>query len=153
MPFWLLWVPWSCGFCFSPFNAGAGYTVASNADLFTTGRAVVVTNLAATSGGCALLFYGVLCNSVWDPAFAMNGLLGGMVASCSGVNVFDTWSAIIVGMLGALGFYVQVWVFETILQIDDPLNASPLHMGSGITGMLAVGFLANDKYVASPDEA
>ncbi|KAL7572408.1 hypothetical protein ACA910_006588 [Epithemia clementina (nom. ined.)] len=140
-------------FGFFPFNAGAGYAVASNVDIVTTGRAVVVTNLAAASGGCALLFYGVLRNGVWDPAFAMNGLLGGMVASCSGVNVFDTWSAIIVGILGALGFYVQVWVFETKLRIDDPLNASPLHMGSGIMGMLAVGFLANDKYVASADEA
>ncbi|KAL7568902.1 hypothetical protein ACA910_015549 [Epithemia clementina (nom. ined.)] len=140
-------------FGFFPFNAGAGYAVASNADIVTTGRAVVVTNLAAASGGCALLFYGVLRNGVWDPAFAMNGLLGGMVASCSGVNVFDTWSAIIVGILGALGFYVQVWVFETKLRIDDPLNASPLHMGSGIMGMLAVGFLAMTRWLRVSEEA
>lgn len=143
----LLW------FGFFPFNAGAGYAVAGDADLASTGRAVVITTLAAGSGACTLLFYGVVRNGVWDPAFAMNGLLGGMVATCSGVNVYDSWVAILIGVLGAWGFYVQVWVFEWFLFIDDPLNASALHMGSGIIGMVAVGFFANDKYVATKEEA
>lgn len=113
----------------------------------------MVTTLAAGSGPCSLLFYGVIRNGVWDPAFAMNGLLGGMVATCSGVNVYDSWVAILIGILGAWGFYVQVWVSEWFLFIDDPLNASALHMGSGMIGMLAVGFFANDKYVESKEQA
>ena len=103
--------------------------------------------MAAGSGACTLLFYGVIRNGVWDPAFAMNGLLGGMVATCSGVNVYDSWAAILVGIFGAWGFYIQVWLFEYYFHIDDPLNASALHQGSGIVGMLFVGFFANDKYV------
>lgn len=140
-------------FGFLPFNAGAGYAIASTESLDATGRAVVVTTLAGSAGACFLLFYGVVRNGSWDPAFAMNGLLGGMVATCSGVNVYDSWAALLIGILGAIGFYIQAWLFENKLRIDDPLNAAPLHMGCGIVGMLGVGFLANDKYVDSKDEA
>lgn len=64
-----------------------------------------------------------------------------MVATCSGVNVYDSWIAVVIGILGAGGFYLQAWLFENKFHIDDPLNASALHMGSGIVGMIAVGFL------------
>lgn len=76
-----------------------------------------------------------------------------MVATCSGVNVYDSWIAVVIGLLGAAGFYVQAWLFENKLFIDDPLNASALHMGSGIVGMIAVAFLANPKYLADPSQA
>jgi hypothetical protein len=51
-------------------------------------RAVVVTFLAGASGACSL--WPLL--SLGDLAFAMNGLLSGLVATCSGVNVHNTWS-------------------------------------------------------------
>lgn len=75
------------------------------------------------------------------------------MATCSGVNVYDSWIAVVIGILGAGGFYVQAWLFENKLHIDDPLNASALHMGSGIVGMLAVAFLANPRYLADPSQA
>jgi ammonia channel protein AmtB len=65
-------------FGFFPFNAGAGYHVASYEGITSTGRAVVVTVLAAGSGAVSLLLYGLWKFKCWDPAFAINGLLGTM---------------------------------------------------------------------------
>jgi len=144
----LLW------FGFFPFNAGAGYAVAGEQGAIATGRAVVVTVLAAASGAVTLLLFGLWRFGSWDLAFAMNGLLGGMVATCSGVNVYDSWIAVCIGVLGAIGFYIQAWLSENYLRIDDPLNAAALHMGSGIVGMISVGFFANPDYVDNdPDRS
>jgi Amt family ammonium transporter len=134
-------------FGFLPFNAGAGYAIAGEAAAINTGRAVVVTVLAGASGACTLLLFAIWKLKHWNMAFAMNGLLGGMVATCSGVNVYDTWIAVVIGILGAAGFYVQDWLFENVLHIDDPLGASALHMGSGMVGLISVGFFANSVYV------
>jgi len=160
-------------FGFLPFIAGAGYSVAGFTSLATTGRAVVVTILAGASGAISLLCFGLAKYRHWDLELAMNGLLAGIVstlvldscnksaqrfhcisnifhfrqvASSSGANVYDTWIAVVVGLLGAVGFNLQVLLFEKVLRIDDPLNASALHMGAGITGMICVGFFANPDY-------
>jgi ammonia channel protein AmtB len=84
------------GFC----NFFAGYSVASPQSAINTGRAVT------------LLAYSVLRFKQWDLSFAMNGLLAGVVASCSGVNVYPPWVAVIfVGPLGAIGYYLQTFTF------------------------------------------
>jgi hypothetical protein len=54
--------------------------------------------------------------------------------------------AIPVGILGALGYYAQQMLFEHVLFIDDPLAASPIHMGAGIMGVLAPGFFAHPDF-------
>jgi Amt family ammonium transporter len=77
----------------------------------------------------------------------MNGLLGGMVATCSGVNVYDTGIAVVVGILGAGGYCVLNSLFENVFRIDDPVGAGSLHMGSGMVGVISVGFFANARYV------
>ena len=53
----------------------------------------------------------------------------------SGVLNYHVWMAIPIGILGALGFYTQDYLFEHVLYIDDPLGASALHMGAGIVGV------------------
>jgi Amt family ammonium transporter len=138
----LLW------FGFFPFNAGAGYSVAETDSAINTGRAVVVTCLTGASGSMTLLTYSIFRFKQWDLGFAMNGLLAGMVASCSGVNVYAPWVAVVfIGPLGAIGYYLHSFLVEYVLHIDDPLNASAVHMGAGIVGLLSVGFFAGPQYV------
>ncbi|KAL3910217.1 MAG: hypothetical protein SGILL_007779 [Bacillariaceae sp.] len=135
-------------FGFFPFNAGAGYSIANPEAAVNTGRAVVVTCLAGASGSLTMLLYGIVRFRQWDLNLAMNGLLAGMVASCSGVNVYEPYIALTcVGTLGAVFFQVQDYLFEYVLFIDDPLKASSLHMGAGVAGLLCVGFFADPKYV------
>ena len=76
----------------------------------------------------------------------MNGLLSGLVSSCSGCNVYAPWAAIPVGALGALACNFQVYLFEYVFHIDDPVGASAIHMGAGIVGVLAPGFFASSEF-------
>jgi hypothetical protein len=51
-----------------------------------------------------------------------------------------------VGIAGAFGYYLQEYLFENVLYIDDPLGASALHMGAGIVGLIAPAFLAHPDH-------
>ena len=73
-------------------------------------------------------------------------VLSTTVSIYSGVLHYHVWMAIPVGILGALGFYIQDLLFEHVLFIDDPLGASALHMGAGIMGVLAPAFLAHPDF-------
>jgi Amt family ammonium transporter len=118
-----------------------------------TGRIVTVTMLAGSSGCLTLLFFGVIRFGCWDLKLAINGLLSGMVASCSGCNVIDPWAALLVGFLGAFGYYGQVYLFEHVLRIDDPLGASAVHQAAGAVGLITTAFLANSDHVDNEDQA
>lgn len=52
----------------------------------------------------------------------------------------------IVGVLGAAGCQLQIYIFENYLFIDDPLNASAVHFGAGGVGMLYVAFMAKPEF-------
>ena len=136
-------------FGFFPFNAGSSGDIT---DVDTVGRVVVVTTLAGASGSFTLLLFGQWRYGHWDMMMALNGLLAGMVSTCSGVAYYDPWVAIIVGLTGALVYYGQINLFEYVLHIDDPLGASALHFGAGFYGMILVGFLGNPKYLGDDED-
>jgi Amt family ammonium transporter len=142
----ILWVGF---FAFNGAACGAFFCP----DYETTGRIVVVTTLAGAAGSIFLLFFGAWYYKYWDMKLAMNGLLAGMVATCSGCNVYDPWAAIVVGIVGASFYFVQNYLFEYVIHIDDPVGAAPLHMGAGIAGLLCVGFLAQSDYTEGEDQA
>jgi ammonium transporter, Amt family len=139
---------WTGFFAFNGAACGAFFCP----DISTTGRVVVVTMLAGSSGCMTLLFYGSIVHKCWDMKLAMNGLLAGMVACCSGCNVFDPFAGVIVGACGAFSYHGQSYLWEYVFHIDDPVGAAPLHMGAGVLGMIAVGFLANKDFVESQDQ-
>lgn len=82
-------------------------------------------------GAISLQVFVRIKEGVWNVMVALNGLIAGMIATCSGCNVMQPWASLVVGMTGAFVFYGQSWVTEYILNIDDPLEASALHMGVG----------------------
>lgn len=133
-------------FGFFAFNGGSSYTIAGEAQYIATGRAVVVTTLGGAFGGMLTMFWSFFATGAWDIEWVINGLLGGMVATCSGANAQEAWAAVIVGLLGAAATQGQVLLFENVLFIDDPLNASAVHLGGGAVGMIWVAFAANPDY-------
>jgi Amt family ammonium transporter len=133
-------------FGFFAFNGGSSYTIAGSAQFNATGRAVVVTTLGGAFGGMVTMFWGYLATKTWNIEWVINGLLAGMVATCSGANAIEPWAAIIVGVLGAIACQLQVLLFEHVLFIDDPLNASAVHLAAGAVGMVFVAFMANPDY-------
>lgn len=131
---------------FFPFNAGSTYTIAGVAQYVKTGRSVLVTTLGGASGGITLLLWGYLTDQYWDISYAINGLLAGIISTCSGADIIDPIPAFLVGIFGAIFCQLQILLFENVLFIDDPLNASAVHLAGGAVGMIAVGFFANPKY-------
>jgi ammonia channel protein AmtB len=141
-------------FGFFPFNAASGMNIVGEG-LLQTGRVVTVTALGGASGCLTLLFYGIYFTKEKniDLGLSMNGLLGGMVATCSGVGYYDPWVGLVVGSTGSLVYYALAWFMEFKLRIDDPLGAAPLHLGCGAWGMIMAGFFANSAYVVDPKHA
>lgn len=140
-------------FGFFAFNGGSSYTIAGEEQFFATGRAVVVTTLGGAFGGFTTMFWGYYAEKAWKVDWTINGILGGMVATCSGANALDPWAGILVGILGALATQGQVQLFEYVLFIDDPLNASAVHLAAGGVGMIWVSFMANPDYTGGGDFA
>jgi len=68
------------------------------------------------------------------------------VATCSPANAIEPWAAIFVGILGAVACQLQIILFENYLFIDDPLNASAVHLAAGAVGMLYAAFMAHPDY-------
>merc|ERR1712151_1302256 len=76
-----------------------------------------------------LAVLGYLVTNAWKIDWVINGLLGGLVATCSGANAFEPWWGALAGVIGAIVCQLQVLLFEHVLYIDDPLNASAVHLG------------------------
>ena len=141
-------------FGFFPFNAAAGGNIVGEG-LAQAGRVATVTALAGAAGCLTLLLVGIRFRkeSTIDLGLSMNGLLAGMVTTCSGVGYYDPWVGILAGSTGALVYYGMAWVMEFRWRIDDPLGAAPLHLGPGAWGMIMVAFCANPAYLEDVRQA
>lgn len=93
-----------------------------------------------------MIFFGRWKEGHWDLSLALNGILAGMICSCSGVNVYALPYSLLVGFTGAFAYYAQEWVTIHVFHIDDPLSAAALHMGAGFWGVLLAGLVANEDY-------
>lgn len=133
-------------FGFFAFNGGSSYTIAGKDAFFATGRAVNVTTLGGAFGGMTTMIWGYFATGNWNIEWVVNGLIGGMVSTCSGANAQEPWAACICGIFGAVVTQAQVLLFENVLFIDDPLNASAIHLGAGAAGMVWVALVANPDY-------
>lgn len=55
-----------------------------------------------------------------------------MVATCSGCDVYMTWGAAAVGVLGGLSFMACHFGMLLYFKLDDPLDATAVHGAAGI---------------------
>ena len=74
----------------------------------------------------------------------LNALLAGLVAITCPCAVVEPWAACVIGVIAAFvyGYSAQLLLK---LEIDDPLEASPIHGFTGIWGLIAGGLFASDK--------
>jgi Amt family ammonium transporter len=147
----ILWVGWL------GFNAGSGLFIASPSDgvAFVSGggtvagRAAVNTILSSATGGlCALVFKAFMVKSLeWDINAALNGILAGLVAITGGCAFVEMWAALVMGLIAG-PYYVLMSDFTArVLKIDDPLDATPVHLFTGALGLIMVAFFANPAFV------
>ncbi len=134
----ILWLGWF------GFNPGSQLAAAGSDDANAIALVAVNTNIAATAGAMGALLVAWLRSGKPDLAFALNGVLGGLVAitaSCAFVTPVAAYAIGLVG--GALVVLGSAWLES--LKIDDPVGAIPAHLMAGIWGTLALGLFATDS--------
>jgi len=133
-------------FGFVAFNGGSQLTVSADGDADAISTAVFSTVLGASAGGLIVLIINKVSptGGKWSFLLTLNGMLGGMVAQCAGCNVYQPWSAAVVGALGGC-VYFAVHVAMVKLELDDPLDAVAVHGGAGVVGVLCAPIFAYDK--------
>ena len=67
----------------------------------------------------------------------------GLVASTASCDGTEPWASVIIGIVGALFYSIGVLLINKF-GIDDPLEASPVHLGGGCWGTLCVGLFNQD---------
>ena len=66
-----------------------------------------------------------------------------MVSVCAGCDGFEPWAGLLIGIIAGV-LYVLFSKMMTLLEIDDPLDAVAVHMGSGFWGLVAAPLLLPD---------
>ena len=138
-------------FGFFAFNGGSGYDIVGEGAVIT-GRVAIVTCIAGATGAVTIMILERIKSGTWDMMASANGLLAGMIATCSCCNVVHVWHSLIIGFTGSLVTYGQSYVTEHILHIDDPLDAAALHMGAGFWGTICAGLFAVPEFVSEGQE-
>jgi ammonium transporter len=123
----LLWFGWI------GFNGGS--TLAFDA---TVPGVIAITMMGGAAGLVTAMFAVWVTEGYPVPAAPLNGALAGLVAVTAGAHALNTWSALLIGAVGALvGLRV-----ESLLErfgVDDAVGAVPIHLGAGAWGTVAVG--------------
>eukprot|EP01134_Creolimax_fragrantissima_P001088 CFRG1088T1 len=105
---------------------------------------LINTALGAIGGSsCAIL----ICRFTGAKYFKLQhinmGVLNGSIAICAGCYMYPAWAAFLLGWLASGMYFLLIKVLNWI-KLDDPLDAIPVHGGSGFVGVFGLALFAND---------
>jgi len=124
----LLWIGWL------GFNGGSGLVFSDRVPLI-----LLNTILGGAAGTLTAGALGWWRTKVPKVELMINGSLAGLVSVTAACHVINPPLAVIIGAIGgAVMMVVKYWMNRW--QIDDAVDAIPVHLGGGIWGTLAVGF-------------
>lgn len=127
----LLWIGW--------FGFNGGSTLALNSSV---PYILAHTMLAAAAGGIAVTAVSWVRNGLPEVQTALNGILAGLVAITANCHIVSTSSAVLIGAGGGLICYLASHVLAR-LEIDDAVDAVPVHLAAGVWGTLAVALFGD----------
>jgi Amt family ammonium transporter len=122
----ILWFGWY------GLNCGAYSGFSNQADAISVALVAMNTTMAACGGGLASL---CLRKSTFGVPALCNGILAGLVAVGAGANSMTPFAALITGVFGAASC-VCGSAFLKRMEVDDPMDAFPIHGCAGIMGVL-----------------
>jgi len=140
----ILWFGWY------GFNAGSAVDIESDLKPLVTAIATVNTTLSAAAAGVTALLINVLYTermtgeAIFNLSAAMNGCLSGLAAITASCGVIEPWAATIVGIIAGV-VYLLASAFLERNCLDDAVNAIPVHLFSGIWGVISVGLFASPR--------
>lgn len=124
---------------FLAFNGGSLGHMTSPGDGALIASVMSNTVMGGAGGSISILiagrlgFFGRPC---WNFAATVNAGLMGMVSVCAGANVFTMWSSLLVGVIGG-PLYILLRFLVIACGVDDPLDASAVHFGGGLWGVMS----------------
>lgn len=113
----------------------------------TAGRAMLNTAIAAGTSCLTSTFVSRYFDGVISSSVANNGILSGLVAIAASCSTVEPEAAFVIGLIGGLVYYCSS---ELLLkfEIDDVVNATPVHLFCGAWGILAPGFFTSKSLYA-----
>lgn len=137
----VLWVGWF------GFNPGSALVISGSGVI--AARAAINTMLASAAGGIMgmIVYTSLNPGREWNITSSLNGILAGLVSITAGCSVVQLWAAIIIGAIGGIIYILASRFTLHVLRIDDPLDATPVHLFCGMWGLIAVGFFAQTEFV------
>mmetsp|Transcript_4704 Transcript_4704/g.6997 ORF Transcript_4704/g.6997 Transcript_4704/m.6997 type:complete len:633 (+) Transcript_4704:67-1965(+) len=137
----ILWMGWY------GFNAGSTLAAGSGMAINLASKIVTVTTISAASAimvGCLIAKSIHGCYKL--PAI-LNSAIAGLVAITAPCAVVEPWAAMIIGIVGSLIYALSSEIIKN-LNIDDPLDAFPVHGCAGVWGLLSVGIFATRSNIS-----
>ncbi|XP_014669407.1 PREDICTED: putative ammonium transporter 1 [Priapulus caudatus] len=132
---------------FLAFNGGSQASISQQGD----GEAVAISMMNTVISGSFGAFTGLVINKIgflgnrqWSLLITLNAALTGMVSVCAGCNVYYPWAAAVVGAIGGAAFVCWSNLISKVFLVDDPLDATAVHLGGGMWGILAAPILSRD---------
>ncbi len=127
------------------FVGWLGFNAGNELQVTTRIPGILMNTILAAMAGCLVAFLLTwIKNSKPDVQTAMNGLLAGLVSVTASCPVITAPVAVFSGGVGALIYLALAnWLIKH--EIDDVVQAVPVHLGPGIWGTLSVALLASPE--------
>eukprot|EP00968_Pinguiococcus_pyrenoidosus_P016190 scaffold1534_cov267-Pinguiococcus_pyrenoidosus.AAC.11 len=131
----VLWFGWY-GFngCSTLYIAGFGGVAA---------KTMVTTTISAGAACLTNVLIGKVLTGIIDMDLAGNGVLAGLVSITAPCSTCEPYGAFAIGVVGAFVYYGSSKMLE-MLQIDDVVDAIPVHGFCGAWGVIAAALFAAD---------
>ena len=139
----ILWFGWF------GFNGGSQFAITGD-NLPIVSLVVVNTTLCPAAAVVTLTLLALALGEHTEIGDLLNAALGGLVSITANCNVVEPWAAILIGIIGGLVYRYSAKLLLH-LQIDDVINASPVHFFCGVWGLLATGLFADPKLGGMPN--
>ena len=138
------------------FNGGSTLSMFSTRNSGIS-KIMMVTIVSGTTGGAIATFLKPVVlkeqnkHNKYDVGATTNGILAGLVAITGVCDRIEPWGALIVGIISAFVYCFSCRLLKAI-NIDDPIEASPVHGFTGFWGLIAVGIFDNQYGLLSGTE-
>lgn len=108
-----------------------------------SGRVILNTILSPSASVCGYItiINQIAKNKTIYIEDVCNYMLIGLVAITGGCYCLEPWAAIVTGTLASFAYYGSTKLLAKI-KVDDPVNATSVHMVGGLLGVLLPGILA-----------
>jgi Amt family ammonium transporter len=124
------------------------YTLDDDVFAYALTRIVLMSLLSASTGGLSSFYYYYffLSDKKYDLNSLTNGVLSGLVGITACCSVVTSSSALIIGLISGLIYQLGSNCL-IYFQIDDVVDAVPVHLFNGTWGLIAAAFFAHPDYM------